>query len=371
MKTEKKNKFDILMITIYLCAGMLKDALEMINIPGVISYIISTIFILIHFFKCIEMKRINTYIYYFILSFFLLPGIVRYSTRIGTERSFLIIYNFYMAYYVFRHIDIETTFIGFRLYSYLSLFFYLPQATKYNNQLMYMDFAYSILLPMCFLAYDLFEKKNLFKFLLLAISFVFLLSFGCRGALVAFVLFIIYTIVFNDYVKHRFLWIVGSLIVLILLYFNLESIFEMLQSYGYSGRTIDKLLSGTFTQSTSRDEIYETCINLIKQNPLGLGILGSRRYFDPYCHSIVYEILIDVGYIFGPMILIYIVYICFRGLFKVPNKQYRLILSMLIICGIIRLLVSSSLYHNIYIPAILALINSFNILPKGRKNDQN
>lgn len=369
MKSHKINKFDIIVIIFYMCASIFSDMLELINLPGVISYIISAIFIVIHFFKCIEMKRINTYVYYFIISFFLLPGVVRYSSRIGVERCYLIIYNFYIAYYVFRHISIDAIFIGFRVYSYLSLFFYLPQAANYNNQLMYMDFAYNILLPMCFLAYDLFEKKNIFKFLLLAASTVCLLIFGCRGALVAFILFIIYTVVFNDYVKHRFLWIVGSLIVLLLLYFNLDSILDILQSYGYSSRTIDKLLSGTFTQSTSRDDIYETCINLIKQYPLGMGILGSRRFFDPYCHSIIYEILIDVGYIFGPMILLYVFFLCFKGLFKVNNKQYRLILSILIICGMIRLLLSSSLYHNFYIPAIMALINSFNMLPKGERDD--
>lgn len=69
---------------------------------------------------------------------------------------------------------------------------------------------------------------------------------------------------------------------------------------GFSSRFIDKILLGTISSDSGRSIIWGRTIEMIKQNPLGYGGMGTRHIitdiiFAGYPHSVILEILVDFG----------------------------------------------------------------------------
>ena len=102
-----------------------------------------------------------------------------------------------------------------------------------------------------------------------------------------------------------------------------------------------------------RDVLYESCMTAIKENPLGYGVGGSyyamRVYYGAftYPHQLFYEVLLDYGIIIGSLVLFFFVGSFIKLVFfntVVPDS----FVAVLIVCGIIKLLLSDSYLSNYF-----------------------
>ena len=171
------------------------------------------------------------------------------------------------------------------------------------------------------------KDHHAFDIIASVISIAMILSAGSRGpVLFVMELFVIYVIwQFGVSKKKAVLAFLIISAAVILLFFHKEiltGISMILNSFGMSSRFVDKMLSGTISSDSGRMEIWNAAIEMIRKNPLGYGAMGSRHIitsyiFAGYPHSIVLEMLIDYGVIFGSIILVLLFafsfYIIVRG----------------------------------------------------------
>ena len=153
-----------------------------------------------------------------------------------------------------------------------------------------------------------------------AIGTLMILMGGSRGALVCVPISFFLAIPFKwnkmgqRTKKLIILLIVLSIPVIFLVYryFNLiiSAVFSMFSRFGLSSRSIDRIISGTFSAENGRDRIRDIVWELVKTGgPFGRGIYGERnavgQYFKwGYAHNIALEMLCAFGYVGGSVLLV-------------------------------------------------------------------
>ena len=204
------------------------------------------------------------------------------------------------------------------------------------------------------------------KYLILsAVTFLMVLMFGGRGALLAFLLFLFARYLSALKIRSRkgyltivlavaffALWYSGLLLKIIM---GAIGIFAKVRA----SRSLKKLLNGSFFQDPARLRIWHLAVELIRTGGVfGHGPYGDRMvigefYSWGYCHNVLLELMVDFG-AFG---------LAFAVLFaagiiwflKVMEPEWRDML--LIFVGLAcQLLVSDSFWYNSAFWAILAFL---------------
>lgn len=178
------------------------------------------------------------------------------------------------------------------------------------------SFGYQLLFFLIAFLYSSFKYKKTSD-ILITLGFVVMLFIGgSRGPFIFIITFIImyWLLEFsnrNNFLKYKNKLIVFFSIGSILYYFRnniLVLISTQINNIGFSSRFIDKILLGTISSDSGRSIIWGRTIEMIKQNPLGYGGMGTRHIitdiiFAGYPHSVILEILVDFGVFFGLIIL--------------------------------------------------------------------
>lgn len=199
--------------------------------------------------------------------------------------------------------------------------------TNPNAHMSYsVSFGYEVL-PFALVYTHLFLKYKKKSDMVAAIICVaMMLMGGSRGCILFFGLFfVIYIFRALSAAKHKFRDAMLVAFVCVLLY-NLYDIIllglsNVISELGFSSRFIDTLLNGSVTADSGRSIIWDTTLQMIKDNPFGYGAMGTRfkltSLIDPgYPHSLVLEILVDYGVIIGGILLILFFYHVFTMLRK-------------------------------------------------------
>lgn len=149
---------------------------------------------------------------------------------------------------------------------------------------------------------------------------------GSRGCILFLGLFLaVYIIRIFRATKHKFRNALLVVIICASLYIFYDTILlglsNVISQLGFSSRFIDTLLNGSITEDSGRSIIWDATLQMIKDNPLGYGAMGTRfkltSLVDPgYPHSLVLEILVDYGVIIGSILLILYFYHVFTMLRK-------------------------------------------------------
>ena len=149
--------------------------------------------------------------------------------------------------------------------------------------------------------------------------------YGSRGPALFIILFVfIYFIIrfLNSNKKIKHLKILFPLLIIIILFSEDILIFvnNILNSSGVSSRFLSNLLSGSFFNGNARITLWTQAIDLIKENPLGYGAMGSREALSDiivagYPHNVILEILLDFGVIFGFFLISFFVVYTIKILF--------------------------------------------------------
>lgn len=130
-----------------------------------------------------------------------------------------------------------------------------------------------------------------------------------------------------------------------------STIITKMINLGIDSRTIEKLINGNLFKSNDRIMIYEYLISIILKKPvLGTGICGDR-YFLPlrftgtdatYAHNLFIEILVDYGLIIGSLLILLLLYIIIKFLFKEIDISRKAFFYVFFIIGFIQLMISRS-----------------------------
>lgn len=144
-----------------------------------------------------------------------------------------------------------------------------------------MFLGFALIIPLLFHINECFRSRRLVFFLLAFIEFFMIIAFANRGVILSIVTFMLFKIVIETKTPVR--KVLGILVVLvvgfvwmldyeqIVLFFS-----EQLGSLGLMSRTLNMVLSGTITDSSGREEIWQICSKMIIEKPIfGWGLGGE------------------------------------------------------------------------------------------------
>lgn len=170
-------------------------------------------------------------------------------------------------------------------------------------------------------------KNGKFKNYIFAVySFIFILTFGNRGALICLLVFICLRLL-NENKKSikRQLFIIFIAFILFLIFIFLNEILSLIEiimiRFGIRSYTLTQLVSKEFFTSNSRIELFLYYFNLIIQKPvLGWGVWGGYIAEGLGPHNIIIEFLLAFGVIFGTLFSILFIVCIFRTFFFIGRK---------------------------------------------------
>lgn len=207
--------------------------------------------------------------------------------------------------------------------------------------------AYNSLPCLMILCWRGIKKPNIATLILFGLSIIYIFSLGTRGAmlwLLAFVgVCVLFQLVEHGSVSRK---IVALVVFLIILTFGAEIVVlfeDLFKMYGFSVRIIDKFYTGTFLESDSRRQLWDSIIPYINENWLfGNGLFADRRLIGTYVHNIVLEMLLNFGYFGGGLLLLFVIFLIFYSIHIEKSSNIRSIIIALFFSSIGKLLMSSS-----------------------------
>ena len=370
LKSEKRTtnqKIIGIVAFLFFAISSISKILNLVGIPREASYVLYLAFFLMFFLVHLSHITLKDVLYYLIVLSIASYGLVRYGSYINSDANRLaIIIIFIPAYFFFRFCDEQSMVEGFlkasyinALYSLVYYFFAVRIQSHYS-----MDYAYTAAVPLCAFFYLFIKEKKLWQLFVSIALFMTIVLAGNRGAMVFPVLCGIYYLFTDDKIEKtrrnkilRYILIALALAVIFGLFRN--QIINILSGYSGVSRSIAKLLSGDFLTSVSRDHLYAVCKDYININPWGYGPLASRTFIRGgkwiYPHSLLYELQLDYGKYIGFILFAIFIYMAISNLIQYRKSSLRVVVAVISILGIGSLIISSSYYYEIYLPATIAL----------------
>lgn len=354
---------------LFFAISSISKILNMVGIPRELPYAVYILIFLLFFIINIPRIRLFDICYYLIAIFLVAWGLYYNASYINSDTNILaVLINFLPAYFFFRFCEEDNILRGLKTATYVNivylLIYYLMTVRSQTHYSM--DYAYAAAVPLCVIMYYYIQDKKPWKAALIIVLFLSIVVFGNRGAMVFPLLcgaYYLYTDSKFDSKKRNkmLLGIMAFVMIVMILYIFSNQIVAFLEQYAGISRTISKIVTGEFFASSTRDRLYEQCKYIIESMQGGQGPLSSRRLIVGfiYPHSLLYELQIDYGRLLGATGFALIIYAAIRNLIVYRNRELRLYVAVISILGIGCLMISSSLYYEIYVPATIALyINS-------------
>lgn len=227
-----------------------------------------------------------------------------------------------------------------------------------GETLQYMVFSYAILtsICVCFEGYFLEKKK---RYLICGVlGFFSMFMCGARGAVLAFLIYIVLRVVFFNPTSSNItrIAIIGvsivTLLITLLFYDNIVfGIDALLDSIGIESRFLERLMEGSLLEDKGRTELSNMFVEAVKHNPFGYGAFGDRYIIalynwerDTYLHNLFLELICDFGLFIGPILIVVLMYNLFKGLFSKRDASITRVLWCLVPCGFIQLMFSGSFW---------------------------
>lgn len=335
-------------------------------------------YLLLFFFSFIifEIKNLNFKFlkYILIISLIILLNIL--FSKVGIEEKVIAMNNIYitgMSATIVGSLKIKRRFIEkyLKYMSYLNIvvysYIFFFNKILYYRQINYMVFGYALLQSSIFLLYIIYKNKKIVSkdliFILYSLGMIIL--FGSR--LTAIILIFSILVFYWYYEKNKIKKLMAYYLVLIinlLVYINLKELLIYISNYfSYLNRDITGIrrlieslelekIGGDIT--SGRNDIYVEAINIIKKNPLGIGVLGYLSEVESnflelgyYPHNIFIEIGMHWG-ILGLLIFMTVILRIGYKIVKLKNDDYKFFLITLILLNIKLLLSDTYISYNIF-----------------------
>jgi hypothetical protein len=191
-------------------------------------------------------------------------------------------------------------------------------------------FGYEILPFVMFFLWDALYEKRISDIVPSVIGIFMIMIAGSRGPFL-FILELIAIFVLLQIKESRKRIIIIILVVLtgLLTYFYgdliLKWLIRVLAKFGFSSRILNTLVLGTVSSDSGRNMIWNTTIEMIKENPFGYGAMGTRHrlttmVYTGYPHSILLEFLVDYGVVLGSALFGIFMLFSFKLIFRSDNE---------------------------------------------------
>lgn len=367
---EKKVFFISLIGFLYFAVGDLSRLIGIVGIPREIPYSIFFLLFLMFIFQRIRKIELLDFVIIILILGVTLFGTIRYGGYIESITSRLApLLIFFPSYIFFRLYDfekIEYIFEKAALFSGVFLLVYYILFVRNSGVSYNMSYAYWVSFPTVCFAGLFFKKNNYFYLIADLLMLITLLLSGCRGALILTIISLIYIIATESFRKgsstRKIITIVVIGIIAVGIVYFSDSILLYLSRFSSTSRNIRMLLNGSLLESKSRDNIHEICKQLIDQNGWGYGPLASRKllYGHNYPHSLWYELQLDYGHILGIVFFVIIMFMNLMNIVRYSSKNENILIAFISIVGIGSLMVSSSYFYEIYVPATIAMFINWN-----------
>ena len=355
---------------LYFAVSNISRMLLLVGIPRQIPYALFFALLGIFFAKNWKSVVWVDFIYYFVVAACALPGVLKYGQYTNESEYVLSIFVLFVPAYLFfrlfsRWDDVlEKCFVAAGWFAACYLLPYYAVFIHGNPSVEYsMAYAYWISFPICVFVHCWLETKNVFYILFSVVMYATLALSGCRGALLLTTLFAAFEAVGHwnwKMTRKRVLFILSFVLLASLLVANLDSIASALGHFSGTSRNIRKLLEGDYLVSTTREPIYDRCRLLLDNCPEGYGPFASRWLIPGhnYPHSLRYELQLDYGKMVGGTVFVLLWGITVFNVVAYRKTKQALVVNYLAIVGMGSLLVSSSYYYEIYVPAMIGLFVS-------------
>ena len=205
-----------------------------------------------------------------------------------------------------------------------------------------MEFGYNMLFPVSFFGTEAVLKKKPGFLLPWLIGFILILLGGSRGPVVWIPVIFIFLLPFvwrGAGIRKRvmiFIILTSSLIICTIVLLNYKSIASSLLVWfskrNISSRTINSLLSGTFSDKNGRDKIYSS-----------------------YSHNIFLELLVSFGYVGGSVLILLFVYGIVL-LYRHSKMVETQIVFITFLSTSMKLILSNSFWYNSAFWALLVMM---------------
>lgn len=320
-----------------------------------ILYIATLAITLFKFRNYITQKNVLVLIALYIvvgINYVVFPESIKYIS--STQTTLMLVFFLPLAFLIFKNITDWSSFVRIASFFslpailigvYILLFTDVSSALRDDALFTYMEFSYALLPFVCLSFARYYNSKNRLYLLLFAAGEAEMLAYGCRAALLYSILFVV-LVEFMDYKRHKTqLLLFGLVVVTIVLSF--DTIISYLVSVDLFSNSyfLKHLVSGELLEHSSRVEIYDNCEKRLSTMGMDIsGLFGDRAYCGSvYPHNIIYEILMQFGWILGSGILLYYFVLLLKA---VSYSDTRIVVLFFICCIFCKFLVSDSYLQN-------------------------
>lgn len=253
-----------------------------------------------------------------------------------------------------------------QLFQSLSRGYWIDSSNKgYEIHMSYsLSFGYNVLLFVLVFFYLALETKSAINWIGFLLGFFMVLLGGSRGPILDIGIFIILYIFIkiNESKKKRMMMAIAAVGIGVFVIINkyiISTAASVMNQFGFSSRFVTMMLKGDVFDGNGRAIIWEAAVNMIKENPLGYGAMGSRHVignliFVGHPHQFFLEVLIDFGVIVGSALIIWMIVSTYRILTQKHNEKW-LGVFIVFFARACQLLVSLTFWHSIGLWGVIAV----------------
>ena len=284
--------------------------------------------------------------------FFLNMMIFPESKKFFFETGTLIAYLIYLPICVFSFQKIkewDDFFILFKPLIYVATvvaFFLIVYvgSSSLKESISYMQFSYFVL-PPAMAAYTIFRKEKSSTFLtLFGILLFALIAYSARATILfLFIYIVVSELTLSKHSKTARYSLVLLFFSFVVLIANQNNIITYLRDIPVleNSRFLAKMAHAELFASAGREIIYDQ--TMVRLNNVGIefsGLFGERKYLrGAYPHNFFYEIIMQMGWLVGSIILLWFVYLLIKFFL---NKDNRIVSYFLFFGLFARYLISGS-----------------------------
>lgn len=241
----------------------------------------------------------------------------------------------------------------------------------------YMNFSYAFLPFVGFSIYSAVNKKNSgLNWIVVCVDILVLLMFGARTPVYYSIILILGLILLHDSSIKKIILILLCIVAASIIFYNSDAIINTMSgSRAFKNSYfLDNLKRGELFVSRGREQIYDVCRTYIstmgsKVNGLFFDRILLKRIDASYPHNIIYEIMLQFGWILGPVILFVLGFSIIKT-FLNADKTAKKLLFVFFVTLMGRFFVSGSYIMEyrfyIFICIIYAISKTYT---KGRKRN--
>lgn len=300
------------------------------------TYSVSLIVFLVSFRKVIRTKNVlYIFIFYLILllNYLLFPKSRDYI--LNNQSILIALYFIPLSFLFFKQIQDWSNFYRvMNFFSIPALLFglYILLATdisvamaREESFFTYQEFSYALLPFVCAIYANFHKTRNLIYLGLFFAGIIEMFIYGARAPILSCFLFPILLELSNKRNMRQIVFM-GLIILVITIYF--KDIIEYLTSIGLFSNSyfLLHLVNGELFEHSTRTDIYINCERRI--NSMGLefsGLYGDRQFCGSiYPHNILYEVLMQFGWLLGPITLLGLFVLIIKSLRDKINRKYVL-----------------------------------------------